>query len=182
MSIGRNTTIGMATDGALFGLGILVSVVLTRSLGPDQRGVYALLVATNLLLANISYLGVSYGISPMLARGQYRLGEINTISLLLSLLLGAICLLVTTLALPFLGGNLFSNIPYYYLVFPLVLTMTTIYQIYWNSMMIGISRVPLMYKVNLIANSLNALLMITAVGLFRLGIPGFLPPGLAAPS
>ena len=174
MSIGRNTTIGIASDGVVFALSILVSVVLTRSLGPDQRGVYALLVATNVLLSYISYLGVSSAISPILARGEYRLGEINTISLFLALLLGAICLLATTLAFPFLSSNLFSNIPYYYLVVPLVLTITTIYQIYWNSMMIGISRVSVMYKLNLVINSLNALLMITAVGVLRLGIPGFL--------
>lgn len=174
MSIGKNTTIGLASDGVVFGLGILVSVVLTRSLGADQRGVYALLVATNLLLAYISYLGVSSAISPILARGEYSFGEINTISIFLAFLLGAICLLVTTLAFPFLSSNLFSNIPYYYLVIPLVLTVTTIYQIYWNSMMIGISRVPIMYKLNLVTNSLNALLMITAVGVLRLGIPGFL--------
>ena len=174
MSIGRNSTIGMAADALVFGLSIVVSVVLTRSLGPDQRGVYALLVATNVLLANIGYLGVSHAISPMLARGKYRLGEVNTISMLLALTLGAIFVLVTTLAFPFLGGNLFANIPYYYLLVPLVLTISTLYQIYWNSMMIGISRVGLMYRLNLITNSLNALLMIAAVGLLRLGIPGFL--------
>lgn len=174
MSIGRNTSIGMVADGAIFGLSILVSVVLTRSLGPDQRGVYALLVATNVLLANIGYLGVSYGISPMLARGKYSLGEINTISMLLALLLGVICLLGTTLAFPFLSNNLFANIPYYYLAIPLVLTSATIYQIYWNSIMVGIGRVPLLYKLNLATNIANALLMVTAVGLLKLGIPGFL--------
>src|SRR6266566_4533672 len=74
MGIGRNTIYGMAIDAVIFGLGIAVSIVLTRSLGPEQRGVYVLLVTTNVLLSNLVHLGVATALSTMLVRGRYRLG------------------------------------------------------------------------------------------------------------
>lgn len=174
MSIGKNTTIGMATDLAVFGLGIVVSIVLTRSLGPEQRGIYALLVTTNVLLASVSHLSAGNAFSTQLARGRYTLGQVNTLALGLSLVLGAACTLAATLAYPLLRGSLFQSVPYIYLLVALVLTASTIYQIYWNSMMIGLNRLILLNKLNLAVNLINALLMILVVGVLRLGMPGFL--------
>ena len=74
----------MAIDAVIFGLGIAVSIVLTRSLGPQQRGVYVLLITTNVLLSNLVHLGVASALSTMLVRGRYRLGEVNVVALLSS--------------------------------------------------------------------------------------------------
>src|SRR5207248_1649675 len=48
------------------------------------------------------------------------------------------------------------------------------YQIYWNSMMMGMGRVILLNKLNLAVNTGNAILMVLVVGVLRGGIPGFL--------
>lgn len=172
--IGRNTLFGMATDAAIFGLGIAVSIVLTRSLGPEQRGIYVLLITTNVLLSSLAQLGAATAFSTMLARGRYRLGEVGVIGLLLSLIIGALCLLGVSALFPFLQGSVLHNVPYGFLLVALALVATTIYQTYWSGMMIGASRVFLMNKVNLAVNTSNALLMILMVGVLKLGIEGFL--------
>lgn len=164
----------MAIDGTIFALGIIVSIVLTRSLGPEQRGVYVLLVTTNVLLSNLAHLGMSTAFSTMLARGRYKLGEVNVVALLVTLAMGAICLLGTALLYPLLADNVFSGVPFGFLLVALALIPTTIYQIYWVGMMIGTGQVFLLNKVNLAVNIANALLMILAVGVLRLGIEGFL--------
>jgi|SRR5579859_1467536 len=174
MSIGKNTVLGMLTDAVVFGLGIVVSVILTRSFGPAQRGIYVLLITTNILLANISHLSLGTACRSLLAHGQYRLGQVHTIVVLLALGLGMLCFAVTTSLVAVVGVTLFAHTPYNYILIALLLIPTTIYQIYWNSMMLGLNRVLVMNQFNLALNTGNALLMIVVVGVFHGGIPGFL--------
>ncbi len=174
MGIGRNSIFGMAADVLVFGLGIIVSIILTRNLGPEQRGVYVLLVTTNLLLSNLVHLSLANALSTMLARGRYRLGEANVVALLLAVALGIACLLVVTLIFPFISDSVFHNVPYGLLLVSLVLIPTTIYQMYWSAIMVGTNRPLLLSKVNLSTNIVNAVLMIFLVGFLSLGMTGFI--------
>ncbi|MGI8589355.1 MAG: hypothetical protein ACR2M0_16970 [Chloroflexia bacterium] len=174
MSIGKNATIGLLTNLLVLGLGILISVVLTRRFGPDQRGVYAILVTTNALLASMAALSVGTACGPLLARGRYRLGEIHTAALVLALILGAISLIATSVAFLFLRDSVFQNVPYTYLLVALLLVSPAIYQLYWTMMMIGMNRIVLMNKLALAINLGNAGLMLLTVGVLRAGLPGFL--------
>jgi len=173
-SIGKSTISGLLTDGIVFTLGIVVSVVLTRSLGPEQRGIYALLITTNVLVSNIAHLSASRAFINMLARDRYSLGEINTLAVLLSLILGAVLLVVTAILYPLLPRDLLPNIPYSYLLVAVALTTATIYQNYWSAMMVGLNRIILMNKLTLAINLTSGVLMISAVGLFQWGLDGFL--------
>jgi O-antigen/teichoic acid export membrane protein len=174
MSIGKNTAVGLATNGVTFALGIFVSIVLTRSLGPDGRGIYALLVATNVLLTYTSGLSIELACSTFLARGRYTLGTVNTIALLLAGTLGLMGLIAITALYTVLSDSVFQNVPYVYIVIALLLTIFTIYLSYWNSMMVGLNRVIAVSKYNLAASIGNTLFMVLLVGVLRLGIPGFL--------
>jgi O-antigen/teichoic acid export membrane protein len=174
MGIGRNTIIGLAVDLTVFALGIIVSIVLTRSLGPEQRGVYVLLFTTNLLIANLANLSISGAFSTMLARGRYLLGELNVVAVLMALATGIVSLLIVIIAYPFLMDNVFNNVPFEYLLVALALVPTAIYQIYWTHMMMGTDHVLLMNKVSLALNLVNGILIIVVVGVLGLGIPGAL--------
>lgn len=174
MGIGKNTIIGLATDFAVFALGIVLSVVLTRSLGADQRGVYVLLVITNVVLANVAHFSVGGAFSTMLARERYTLGEINGIAVILAFALGAACTGGVALLYPFLEESIFFNVPYTYILVAAALTSTTIYQIYWNSMMMGLNQLFLLNKLNLAVNLGSTALMTFVVGVLRWGIPGIL--------
>ena len=151
-----------------------MSVVLARSLGQEGRGVYVWLTTTNIMLTNIGHLSVIAACSTFLARGRYRPAQVNTIALVLALGLGAICIVVTLAAYALFHDSLFNGISLNYLLVALVLTPITIYQSYWNYMMMGLNRIVLMNKVNLATNVISTLLMITVVGFLGLGIPGFL--------
>jgi O-antigen/teichoic acid export membrane protein len=174
MSIGRNTILGFGADITIVLLGIIVSIVLTRSLGPDGRGIYALLITTNILAANLFHLSVASASSTYLGRGRFRLGEVNSVCIVLAAVLGLLALLIVSVLYPLLSNNVLENVPYQYLFVALLLVPATIYQIYWSYMLMGLSRVGLMNKLNLAANLVNAVLMILVVGVLGLGIPGFL--------
>jgi O-antigen/teichoic acid export membrane protein len=173
-SIGKNTAVGLATSGVVFALGILLSVVLTRSLGAEQRGVYVLLVTTNVLLTHMSDLSIEVACSTFLAQRRYALGAVNTVALILAVALGLAGLLVVTAMFIFLHDSVFLNVPYTYLVVALLLTPLTIYLTYWTGMMTGLNRIVSLNKYNLAVNIGNTALMVLAVGVFQLGVPGFL--------
>ena len=121
MSIGKNAAVGMATNVAIFGLGILLSIVLTRSLGAEQRGVYTLLVTTNTLLANIGSLSVGAACSNLLAKQRYTLGQVNTVALLLALALGMLSAAIVSLAFPLLHESVFPQVPFGFMLMALLL-------------------------------------------------------------
>src|SRR5207248_7446511 len=110
----------------------------------------------------------------LLAIGRFRLVEINTVSAILAVVLGITSIALVSISFLFLSDSVFRNVPFIYLVVALLLTPLTIYQTYWNSMMIGLNRLMVMNQLNLVLNIGNTLLMILAVGVLRLGIPGFL--------
>ena len=165
MSIGKNTAIGMATDVAVVGLGVLVSIVLTRSLGSELRGVYVLLTTTNFIVASFAHLSIGIACSTFLARGRLKLGEVNTVAALIAAVMGALSVLVVSLAFFLLYDILFRGIKFEYLLIALLLIPASIYQAYWNSMMVGLGRIVLLNKLNLGINISNALLMILFVGI-----------------
>jgi O-antigen/teichoic acid export membrane protein len=174
-SIGRNTALSTVTNLAVVVMGLLISVVLTRGLKTaDQRGVYATLIITNSLLAIVLNLSMAAPFSTLLARGRYRLGEANSVAVVLSLVMGLAALVGTTLVFPLLSGSLFSGVPYTYLLVALLLVAPTIYQVYWGSMMQGLNRLLQFNKVTFALNVSNTLLIVLLVGVLGGGISGFL--------
>jgi O-antigen/teichoic acid export membrane protein len=164
----------MAVDAVVFVLGIIVSIVLTRSLGPEQRGVYVVLFTTNVLVAALANFGVTGGLSTMLARGRLSLARASGSALFLAVALGGIFILVVVLLFPMLSGGAFRGVTLDQMIVALLLVPSTIFQAYWNYMMMGSGRVLLLNKVSLAMNVINAVLMVLAVGVLGLGIPGFL--------
>ena len=164
----------MAADITVVGLGLWVSVVLARGLGPDGRGVYAWLTTTNLLLTNLGSLSVTGACSTFLARGRYRPGEINTVAMFFALLFGLLCAAAALGAYYLFSDSLFRGISPAYLLVALLLTPVTIYLDYWRSMMMGLSNIVLLNKLNLATNITSTVLMTVVVLLLGLGIPGFL--------
>lgn len=174
MSIGKNSVISLATDLVVFGLGILLSVVLTTKLGQEGRGIYTLLVTTNSLLAISLSLSVGSACTIFLAQGRYRVADVQTIVAGLALLLGALAGLGATLAYAALRDSLFRTVPYTDLLVALVLVPPAIYQTYWNAIMVGTNRIAEMNGLNLAFNFGNTALLLVTVGVLGWGVAGFL--------
>ena len=174
LSIGKNALIGLATNLAVFGLGILLSVVLTRSLGEAGRGVYVILITTNSLVSSLVGLGVGTACRPLLAQGRYSLGAMNVAAALLAAGMGLVGLGGTSLAFLFLQDSVFQGVLYSHLLVALVLVPCTVYQFYWSMMMMGLGHLLVMNKFALVLNLTSTVLMLGAVGGLHAGIPGFL--------
>jgi O-antigen/teichoic acid export membrane protein len=92
----------------------------------------------------------------------------------MAVILGAGAVLAVSALYPLLTSSVFDNVRFDWLLIALLLVPTTIHGVYWNAMMIGLNRLVLMNKVNLVLSIWNTVFMILAVGVFQWGIPGFL--------
>src|SRR5689334_10313549 len=90
MSIGKGSLLNLATDLVVFGLGIVLSIVLTRSLGETGRGIYTVLTALHGLLIVAASLSIGVACSTFLAQGRYQAAEVQTVVVGLALGLGAL--------------------------------------------------------------------------------------------
>src|SRR3712207_2516477 len=104
-SIAFNTVTGLMTDTVTVPLVVLTSVVISRWLGPDQRGIWALLIAANALLANVGSLGTVQSVTVLASRKSFSTGRIHAATIVLSLVLGVACLLIYLAFRPALHGT-----------------------------------------------------------------------------
>jgi O-antigen/teichoic acid export membrane protein len=174
MSIGKGSLITLLTDVIIFGLGIILSVVLARNLGEEGRGIYTVLTITNGLLALILGLNLGTACTTFLAQGRYRAAEVQTVAAGLALALGALAALSTVLLYALLRDSVFRGVPFGYLLVAVLLVPITIYQSYWNAIMVGTGRMAAMNALNLALNFGNTAALLLAVGAFGGGLPGFL--------
>jgi O-antigen/teichoic acid export membrane protein len=174
MRIGRNARQTLATSTAVLALGVIVSVVVTRRLGPEGRGVYFLLVSTNFLVAEVSRLGIGTALAVAITRRRRPVGELNAVALLGSAASGAAGLAATSIAFLFLGSSVFRNVPYAYLVVALLIVPAVVYQGHFSAILAALGRVPLLNTVTLVANVFSATLIGVLVGAAGYGLRGFL--------
>jgi len=161
-SILRSTVYGYGAGAVLFLSTLLSHVVISRWLGPVILGEYFYIVTLNAVLTTFSSMGVGLSNSTFLARRENSPGEMNSVSVICSLVLGlgavAIFFAVRTL---FPLHPVFSGIPYLPVAF--VLLPLTLYTRYWSAMMIGLNRIGELSAVISLVSILWNILILAAV-------------------
>lgn len=174
MTLGRNTLTGTATSLLVVALGIVVSIVLTRSFGAHDRGVYFLLVGANAMVADVVGPGVGDALATFAARGRHLFGDLHAVAVVAAVCVGAAGLALGSVAFILLRENVLRSLSYPELLVALLVVPATVYQRYWTSLMIGLGRISLLNWTTAALNIVSATAMIVTVGALGLGIPGFL--------
>ncbi|MBI4507865.1 MAG: oligosaccharide flippase family protein [Chloroflexi bacterium] len=106
----RDSLVTFATRVALFGTSTLTAVLTARLLGPEGRGVYALLTQTALLLALVANLGLSPATVYLAGQRRFSVGVLAWNALGAGLLLG-LATAPLTWVLYTLAPQLFRGVP-----------------------------------------------------------------------
>jgi O-antigen/teichoic acid export membrane protein len=122
-------------------LGIGVSVILARVLGPEGRGVYALAMLLPSLIVTFGNLGIGPATVYYVARGEFRREEILGNNILLSIGIGGAGILAGLMVVHFFREALFPNVPLAYLLLALALVPGEIFFSYVNYMLLGAQRI-----------------------------------------
>lgn len=174
MSISRNSLFLFTSQVISLVLGILVSIIVSRVLGPANRGVYFLVLAINYMIINISNFGVGISNIYLLSKEKRTLGEVNSSSMILAALIGLFFISLYLLSHNLLHEYLLKGIGSLYTMLAFCLVPLALYSKYWEDMMSGLNKFELLSKFNIISVVIRAFSIFIVLLILKLGIHGLI--------
>lgn len=159
-------------------IGIGVSIILARVLGPEGNGIYTLAVLLPSLIITFGNLGIGAATVYYVARGEFRRQEILGNNVLLSIGISALGVLVGLVVVLFFRKAVFTGIAYGYLLLALVLIPVEVFFANVRYVLLGAQRIKEFNYTQVVQSTL--LLGFTAIALLGLkaGVTGAILAGL----
>ena len=161
--IAENSAFYFAMQVVSFILGVAVSVVVTRALGPSLRGEYFIIQTSSSLLVGLSSLGIAATNRYWLSKSKYLPAEVNTNSLLLSLFLGVLTMIIYFLFRDFLHATILKGVRSRFMLVGIFLIPFGLYSMAWSAIMAGMSRFPTLSIFTMATSLLNGILTLVIV-------------------
>jgi O-antigen/teichoic acid export membrane protein len=163
----------------VFGFGLLTTVVVNRLLGPNGKGAYVAVTALPALVGAIGVFGLPSAINYFAARGVSVRGLLK-LSILLVAVMSSLMIIVLWFALPFLEGNILSAATEklgktegdQMLRIILITIPTGWLASFAGTILYGRHEVKLYTGIMVGQAMATLVVLVTAVGLLRLGVPG----------
>ena len=92
-SISKNSVITFSSQILIFVLGLATSIILARTLGPKEKGIYTLIILIPTVMLKLGSLGIEAANVYFTGSKKYKIEDIVSNSLLSSILLGSILFL-----------------------------------------------------------------------------------------
>jgi O-antigen/teichoic acid export membrane protein len=137
----KKTTITLISSFLNLLLGIGISIILARVLGPDGRGIYIMATLLPSLIVTFGNLGIGPATVYYVARGEFRRQEILGNNVLLSLGIGGLGVLVGVFVVLFFHETVFPGVSSGYLLLALALVPVEFFFSYVNYMLLGAQRI-----------------------------------------
>ena len=107
----RSTIATSATHGLLFALSLVTSVLVARVLGPDGKGIYALVLVFASMFVFLSSFGLHFSAAFFLGRREYPAPEIFGHTVVYLVVLATAVAAAAAAARPVLAATLFPGVP-----------------------------------------------------------------------
>jgi len=174
MSTAKQSASVFATRTSLIFVSLILSVIVNRMIGPQNRGVLELLSTIPVLLVNIGNLGLGNASLYFLGKRVYPERDIIANSISSTFLVSGViacCLCAAYVAFP---QSLFGSVPTPYflivlLMIPLLLLSKVLYYI-----LLGKGKIYLLNRLQVYSSLLGALLILIFVALLRMDVLGVL--------
>ncbi|MFH1776621.1 MAG: oligosaccharide flippase family protein [Candidatus Omnitrophota bacterium] len=140
MSISKNSSFVFASQCVIFFTSILAGIVVTRTLGPTNRGIYFLVLTINAFIINIANVGIRFTNTYMLSKGKYNINEVNSNSILIAGLISAIAFIGYFLSGGFINARFLKEIRPLYIILSISLIPFALYSNYWRGIMAGLNK------------------------------------------
>ncbi|MBI3399387.1 MAG: flippase [Deltaproteobacteria bacterium] len=171
-SIPKNTLVGFAINVIIFLLAALTNILIVRTLGPKDQGIYFMVITINYMIVSLGNMGIGTANATFLAQKKYLLSDLNFNSVLTAAGAGGICIVFYLIAGSLLHSTIFQGIDPLYVFSGISLVPFTLYMSYWNSMMVGLNEIILLNKILLAQTAFSCFSVIIALIVLKLGING----------
>lgn len=169
----RDTALTLVARVIGFGLALLSSIVIARTLGPHGVGIYTLAILFPLLILTFTNLGIGPATVYYVAQDKYSLKEVFGNNILLSAAIGVAAILVGLLAVVILQSRLFPAVAPSYLVLALLLVPVNLFsQQYINQILLGARRIKEFNAISVLQKLLFLLLLLITTVTLGWGVAG----------
>lgn len=148
----KNTLITLTSRILQLILGIALSVILARGLGPQGKGIFALVILFQTLLINFTDFGIGPASVFYIGKKKYPLSVVFGANIIFSILISGLAISLGVILLFFFGDKILPQVPSIYLYLILIL-------------------IPLWFFLNILVNILLALQKIKKYNLLQLTVP-----------
>lgn len=176
----KNTAVTITARFLSLVLGIVTSVILTRLLGPEGKGVYTMATLLPALIVTFANLGIGPATVYHVAQGCYSRQVILGNNIVFALVIGAVGVLIGLIMVLFFDQSIFPGVAQGYLFLALAIIPGNLLFAYLQNILLGAQRFK---KYNLVA-VLHALLLLAfiviALWTLKIGVMGALAAGVLA--
>lgn len=161
-------------------ISIISSVIVTRMLGPSNRGALELLNLIPYLLVSFGNLGIGNANLHFVGKKKYSIQRIAANSLVLSFVLGGVLLVIAYGSFLIYRGNVFKDIAPYYTHFAFSLIPFLLFQKFIQYTLLGEEEIAYRNVIVAFPAVVNFLVVMILVLVFRLSLLGVLLASLAS--
>ena len=176
----KNSISVFGTRIVLILISIISSVVVTRILGPSNRGALEVLFLIPYLLVSFGNLGIGNANLHFVGKKKYSIQKIAANSLVLSLMLGAVLLLIAYGSFLIYRGSFFKDIAPYYMHFAFSLIPFLLFQKFIQYTLLGEEEIGYRNIIVAFPAVINFIAVIILVLVLRLSLLGALSASLAS--
>ena len=171
-SFAKNSLSIFGTRIILIIISIVSSIIVTRILGPSNRGVMEMLLLVPSLIVNFGNLGIGNANLYFVGKKQFSIDQVSSNSLSLSMLLGFVLILVGYGVFHLYADTLFKDIPKIYVHITLLTIPFLLYQKFVQYMLLGKEQIGTRNIIVLVPAVANFVLIICFVEIMRLDLWG----------
>ena len=174
MTIRKDSLALLVSRAAILVSAMAVSVIVSRVLGPTQRGVYFMALVINGVLTSLCSCGVEVSNLHLLSKRRTSLTIVNSHSLALAVGIGAAVVFAYAIIGPAVVDRFLPNLKHTYVWAALAMVSVTLYGKYWGSMMVGLEEIRRIAVFQAIAEFARLLLIGVALLVLGWRVPGLI--------
>ena len=137
----KNTSITFMTRILQLILGVGISIIIARVLGPEGKGIYSLAILLSALLITFSQFGISSASVFYIGRKKYPIKEVLGANIIFSILISFFAILVGLVIIFFFRDSIFPKVAKEYLLLALLLIPFRIFLNFILSVFIGLQKI-----------------------------------------
>jgi O-antigen/teichoic acid export membrane protein len=159
MNFVKNTVITFSTQLITVILGVITSIILARTLGPANFGIYSIITLTITVLGTFGNLGIAISNTYYGVKKEYKWDDIASNSFIAAFILGII-LITSFLLVFFFYPSLLKNIDHTLVIIAAIATPFTLLMPYFQYILLGQNRIKEFNFTNIIQSALYLSLII----------------------
>jgi len=175
----KNTMLTLLTRILNLIVGLATSVIIARLLGPEGKGIYSMAILLPTLITTFTNIGIAPATVYYIGRGKYSCREILGNNVVLSLVIGAVSIVIGLIVVFFFQDIAFSGVARFYLLLALALIPVNLFVSYLRYVFLGMQRIPEFNLISILQVVLMLVLVAVALWGFNAGIAGVIGARIA---